>query len=96
MTGQHDDRRLEAALAQQLHRFATVHVGQADIHDQQIDLSVARRRDALARARLFEYRELLVESQLLDKCLAQVRIVIDKQYGAGSHERPFPGFGTFQ
>ena len=36
---EHDDRRLETVPAQDAHSFAAVDVGQADIHDDQIDLS---------------------------------------------------------
>ena len=39
MACEHDDWRLEAVLAQDPHRFVAVDVGQADIHDHQIDLS---------------------------------------------------------
>ena len=39
VAGQHDDRRLEAVLAQDADRFAAVDVGQADIHDDEVDLS---------------------------------------------------------
>ncbi len=38
MAGQHDDRRFEAALAQQLHGLSAVHVRKADIHDKEINL----------------------------------------------------------
>ena len=37
MPGKHDDRRLVAALPQDLDRLAPVHVRQADIHDEQVD-----------------------------------------------------------
>ena len=47
LAGQHDDRRLEAALAQELHRLAPVHVRQTDIHDEEVDQPAARRVDAL-------------------------------------------------
>ncbi len=36
MSGQHDDRILEAFLAHPLDRLAAVHVRQADVHDHEI------------------------------------------------------------
>ena len=39
MAREHDDWRLEAVLAQDAHGFVAVDVGQADIHNHQIDLS---------------------------------------------------------
>ena len=39
MAGQHDDRRLEAVLAQDAHGLASVDVGKADVHDDEIDLA---------------------------------------------------------
>ncbi|MCY1228091.1 hypothetical protein D9M72_403880 [compost metagenome] len=59
--GQHDDRRLEAALAQKLHRLAAIHVGQADIHDQEVHLLRPRGLDALAGGRFLDEIELFIE-----------------------------------
>jgi hypothetical protein len=39
MPRQHDDRRLEAALAQNAHRLATIDIGKPDIHNHEVDLS---------------------------------------------------------
>src|SRR5690606_19939949 len=47
VASEHDDRRLEAALAQQLYSFPTVHIWQADIHDQEVNNAVSRSLDAL-------------------------------------------------
>ena len=82
VAGQHDDRRLVAALAQQLDRLAPVHVGQADIHDQKIDQAGARRCDALGGGGLLQHVEFLVERKLLDQGGAQVVVIIDDQNGA--------------
>jgi len=38
VAGEHEDRRLEAVLAQDAHGVAPVHVGKPDIHDHEIDL----------------------------------------------------------
>jgi hypothetical protein len=85
VAGQHDDRRLVAALAQDLHRFAAVHVRQADIHDQQIDHPRPRRRHALGGGVFLHHVEFLVERHLLGKGGAKVVVVIDDQDGAGVH-----------
>ena len=37
--GEHDDRRLEAVLAQDAHRLAPIDLGQAHVHDHQVDLA---------------------------------------------------------
>ena len=79
LAGQHDDRRLEAALAQELDRLAAVHVGQADIHHHEIDTALARLLDALGAGRLLIGLELLVERKLLDQALAEDIVVIDDQ-----------------
>ena len=65
MAGQHDDRRLEAVLAQDPHRFVAVDVGQADIHDHQIDLSRLGGLHALAAVLRRENFKLLVQRKLL-------------------------------
>ncbi len=86
MTGQHDDRRLEAAAAQELHRLAAIHVGQADIHDQEVDRVVARRLHALRGGLFLQHMEFFIETQLLDQHLAQVVIVIHQQNCPGAHQ----------
>ena len=82
MAGQHDDRRLVAALAQQLDRLAAIHVGQADIHDEQVHHAGPRRRYSLGRRRFLQDREFLVERQLLDQRGAQVLVIVDDENGA--------------
>jgi hypothetical protein len=79
VAGQHDDRRLEAVLAQDAYGLAAVHVGQADVHDHQIHMAVARGLHAL-RAGIDRLGvELLVQRELLDQRVAQLGVVIDDQ-----------------
>jgi hypothetical protein len=92
VAGEHDDRRLEAALAQQLDRLAPVHVRQADIHHQKGDLLVAGRMDALGRRRLLKNGEFLIEGQLLGQRFAQVVVIVDEKNGAGRHAEIPPCF----
>ena len=70
MACEHDDRRLEAVLAQDAHRFAAVDVGQANIHDHQIDLSRLGGPQALAAILRRESFKLLVQRKLLRQRLA--------------------------
>jgi hypothetical protein len=70
MAREHNDRRLEAVLAQDAHRFAAVDVGQADIHDYQIDLSRLGGLHALAAILRRESFKLLVQRKLLRQRVA--------------------------
>ena len=79
MAGQHDDRRLEAVLAQDAHRLAPVDVGQADIHDHQVDVPGLGGLHALGAGIDRDRLEFLVQRELLDQRLAQLGIVIDDQ-----------------
>ena len=81
--GQHDDRSLEAVLAQHAHRLAPVHVGQADVHDDEIDMT--RLGDLYALGGVFRRHglELVMERELLDKRFAHVYVVVDDQNSAG-------------
>jgi hypothetical protein len=83
MPGQHDDRGLEAALAQDPDRFAAVHVGQADIHDDQVDLAILGRLDTLGGAVLRLRFEFLVQRKLLDQGVAQLGVIVDNQQFSG-------------
>jgi hypothetical protein len=58
---EHDDRRLETVPAQDAHGFAAVDVGQADIHDHQIDLSCLGGLHALAAVLRRDSFKLLVQ-----------------------------------
>ena len=79
--GQHDDRRLEAALAQDAHGFAAVDIRQADIHQHQIDLVALGGLHALGAVFGGDGVELVMQRQLLDQRFAQFGIVIDNQNG---------------
>jgi hypothetical protein len=81
--GEHDDRRFEPVLAQDAHDFAAVDVGQPDIHDDEIDVTVLGSLHALGsgvgRFRL----ELFVQCELLDEGIGKLCIVVDDQDLAG-------------
>ena len=77
MAGQHDDRRLEAVLAQDAHRFAAIDVRKADVHDHEIDLASLGRLDALGAVLDRDGFKLLVQRQLLGQRVAQLGIVVD-------------------
>ena len=65
MAREDDDRRLETVPAQDAHSFAAVDVGQADIHDHQIDLSRLGGLHALAAILDRDSFKLPVQRQLL-------------------------------
>ena len=79
VAGQHDDRRLEAVLAQDPHRLAAVDVGQADIHDDEVDLAALGRLHALGAGFGRDRVELLMQGQLLDQGFAEFGIIVDDQ-----------------
>ena len=79
MPGQHDDRRLEAVLAQDAHRFAAVDIGQADIHDHEVDLAGLGGLHALGAVFGRDDFEFLMQRELLDQRVAQLRIVVHDQ-----------------
>src|SRR5690606_3495811 len=81
LPGQHDDGGLVTPLPQYLDRFASVHVGKADIHDQEVDDAGTRRLHALRGGPFLLDRELLVQRELLDERGPQVDIVINDQDG---------------
>jgi len=65
VAGEHNDRRLETVPAQDAHGFAAVDVGQAGIHDHQIDLSRLGGLHALAAVLRRDSFKLPVQRQLL-------------------------------
>ncbi len=81
MTGEHDDRRLEAVLAQDAHRLASVDVRQTDVHDHQVDLAAFGRLHRLGAGIDRDGVEFLMQRQLLDQRLAQLGFVVDDQDG---------------
>ena len=89
LAGQHDHRRLETALAQKLDRFASVHVGQAHIHDHQVDGFLARTLNALGSRLRRDDLELFVKGQLFDQALAEHIVVVDNKDLADGHNRTF-------
>ena len=76
---QHDDRVLEAFLAQLLDDCATIHVRQTNVHNDKIGcLSVHRLDCALGGVRL-DRREFFVQGELLGQGGAQIRVVVRDQ-----------------
>ena len=90
VAGQHDDRRLEAVLAQDAHRLAAVDVRQADVHDHEVDLAGLGGLHALGAGLDRDRLEFLVQRKLLDQRVAQLRVVVHDQNLAGirHQERP--------
>ena len=79
MTREHDDRRLKTVPAQDAHGFAAVDVGQADIHDDQIDLSRLGSLHALIAVLSRDGFILLVQRKLLRQRAAQFGIIVDNE-----------------
>ena len=79
MAGEHDDRSLEAVLAQDAHGLATVDIGKTDIHDYQIDLSRFRGLHPLATVLDCDGFEILMQRQMLHQPIAQAGIVFDDE-----------------
>ena len=91
MAGQHDDRRLETVLAQDAHGLAAIDVGQADVHDHQIDLAGLGLGDALGAGIDRDRLEFVVERELLDQGGPQFRVIVDDQdLAAVGHRVPGP------
>ena len=76
---EHDHRRLETVPAQDAHGFAAVDIGQADIHDDQIDLSHLGSLHALIAVLSRDCFILLVKRKLLRQRDAQFEIVVDHE-----------------
>jgi hypothetical protein len=87
VAGQHDDRRLEAALAEAAHDLTSVGIGQPDIHQHQIGRVGFGGAGALGAGIDCGGFELLMQRQLLDQRIAQIGIVIHDQDLAGIGHR---------
>ena len=79
MSRQHQDRILEAALAQELAGLASIHIGQADIEDDHVEMIFAHLVDGGLRTGGLAHREFLMERKLLEQRFAKNRIVVDDQ-----------------
>src|ERR1700728_246247 len=77
VAGEHDDRRLEAVLAQNAYGFPAVDIGQTDVHDHEIDLPRLGSLHTLAAVLRGDRFKLLVKRQLLREGVAQLGIVVD-------------------
>ena len=83
MAGQHDDRGFKSVLAQNADRLAAIDVGQADVHDDQVDLPGLGGLHPLGPAFDGDRLELVVQRKLLDQRIAQLRVVVDDQDFSG-------------
>ena len=79
MPRQHDDRALEAAAAKQLARLAPVEIWEADIEQNEIDVTVPRKLEPVRRIGREHRVELLVQGKLLTQGVAEFVIVVDDQ-----------------
>ena len=74
---ENNDRLREPVPAQDAHDFTTVEVGQADIHEHQIDPSVLDGLNALGAVFDSNGLKLLVQRKLFRQCVAQFAIIVD-------------------
>ena len=81
--GQHDDGPLEAVGAQVPDRLAAVHVGQADVHDDDVGLRARGRQTRRGGVGGFGDLEFGMQRQLFAQRLPQVGIVVDNEDSAG-------------
>jgi hypothetical protein len=79
VASQHDDRRLEAVLAQDAYGVVAVDVGQAHVHDHEIDLSNLGGLNALSAALDRNDIEFLVHRQLFHQRRAQFGVIINNE-----------------
>ena len=79
VAGQHQDRALDALLAQQPAELAAVHVGQADVEDDEVVVLLAGAGEAAVAVAGLEDVELLGQHQLVGQRLAQVGVVVDEE-----------------
>ena len=85
MAGEHDHRRLEAGIAHQPDRLASVEIRQADIDDGERDVLALHGRDAALGGVGGDDGELVVEADLFAQTFAKVFVVIDNQDGPLVH-----------
>ena len=91
VAGQHDDRRLESVLAQDAHRLPPVDVGQPDVHDDQVDMTVLGGLQALGCGVDGPRLEFLVQRELLHQRGAQFGVIVDDEDFAGIRHDLSPG-----
>ena len=91
---QHDDGDLDPLAAQEAADIAPVHVGQADIEQDQVETPGPRRLERGRAGRRFRGLERLVQAQLPDKRFAQAFVVLDDENAFGrlpaAHSRRLP------
>src|SRR5262245_65575912 len=79
MTGQQNDRRLEAALAQDADGLAPVDIWKPHIHDDEIDLASLGSLHTLGAILRSDRLEFLVQRELFHQRLAQFRVIVNDQ-----------------
>ena len=79
LSREHDDRTLEPAAAKELARLAAVEIGEADIEQHEIDMTVPRKLEPVRRVGGEHRVELLVQGKLLAQGVAELVIVVDDQ-----------------
>ena len=79
VAGEHQDRALDALLAQQAAELAAVHVGQADVEDDEVVVLLAGAGEAALAVAGLEDVELLGQHELVRQRLAQVGVVVHEE-----------------
>ena len=79
MTGQQDDRGLEAPLAQDADRLSPVDIRKSHVHDHEIDLAGLGGLHALGAVLRRDRLEFLVQRELFHQRIAQFRVVVNDQ-----------------
>ncbi len=79
MPGQHDHRVIESFHAQLPDRRTSIHIGQTDIHDDEVWRLFARRVESAPRRIRLNGHEFLVQGKLLGQGRAQIGVVIGDQ-----------------
>jgi len=91
MSGQHDDRGLEARLAQRPHDFAAIGVRQPDIHDHEIGRNSLGGLSALGAGIDGGRLKLLMQRELFDQRVAEITVVVhDQNLARVRHCNPSP------
>src|SRR5690606_18266495 len=79
IAGEHDDRRLEARLAQSFAGLTAIHVRQPDVENDQVEMAVLCGFHAACGVSYRGDLELVVKGKLVAQGLAKVLVVIDDE-----------------
>jgi hypothetical protein len=87
VAGEHDDRALEAALAQELAGLPAIHVRQADVEHDEVEVLALGELDPLRRSARSEDLEFVVQRQLVLQRFTKVLVVVDDEnLACSAHE----------